>query len=92
MSYKIEYTSAQCVKRPLRRKKRGLIIGIVAALFSVSLLHPKVRLGLQDAILPGDDAVTASALGSLVTDLKEGETVTDAVSAFCMTVITESGT
>ena len=38
-------------------------------------------------LLPGDPAVTAAALENMAADLKAGQSVRDAITAFCAEII-----
>lgn len=95
MGYKIDYGTCGGAKLPLKKRrfrKKWAMIGIFAGLLALSMLHSKARLGIRDAVLPGDEAVTAAALQELVADLQAGEDFSGAVTAFCDYIITESGT
>ncbi len=95
MGYVMEYGCGVAVKLPLKKKKRkilpimGAILAIVLVL-TVQML-PGVRASLWKHLLPGDAAVTAQALQTLAADLQEGESFSDAVTAFCQQILTESG-
>lgn len=95
MAYKIEYGPGGMEKRPVKPPKRRLT-GVTAGAFCLFLLltllfWPKGRTALRDIVLPGDPEVTAEALRDLTSDLREGEGLSDAVTAFCHQIIEESG-
>jgi hypothetical protein len=48
---------------------------------------PQGRLWLRDLLLPGDEEITASALEGMVSDLRAGEPVREAVEAFCREIL-----
>jgi len=94
MGYRIDYSTCGGVRLPLkprRIRKKWVVTGIFVGLFALSMLHSEVRMGVRDAVLPGDEAVTAAALQELVADLQAGEDYSQAVTAFCDYIITESG-
>lgn len=94
MGYRIDYGTHGGGKFPLkprRIRKKWVVTGIFVGLFALSMLHSEVRMGVRDAVLPGDEAVTAAALQELVSDLQAGEDYSQAVTAFCESVIMESG-
>lgn len=93
MGYMIEYGCGTGVKLPVKKKKRWVIpiVLLLAASLLGAVFVPEIRIALRDIILPGDGAVTAEALQNLAEDLKDGEGVADAVTAFCQQILTESG-
>jgi hypothetical protein len=42
---------------------------------------------VQEVLLPGDPAVTAAALENMTEGLRSGESLLDAVTAFCREII-----
>lgn len=90
MGYRITYENGHIHKKTIRssqfRWKRWGAGAAVAAL-AVTLLIPRGRLWLRDILLPGDEDVTAAALGSLVENLSSGEPVGEAVQTFCREII-----
>ena len=90
MGYRITYENGHIHKKTIRssqfRWKRWGAGAAVAAL-AVTLLIPRGRLWVRDLLLPGDEDVTAAALGSLVEDLSAGEPVGEAVQTFCREII-----
>lgn len=94
MGYKIDYSTGDGAKMPVKPKKRRLRrwLGICCILMILgALVFPKGRRVIRDVILPGDEEVTAEALQCLISDLRAGDEVSEAVTAFCHHVITESG-
>lgn len=90
MAYRIEYDETG-VKRQTVRNKRFPLLWILLFAVGTAMLIPGVRLAVWHWILPGDGAVTAAALGELVTDLRDGESLADAVSVFCREIIEHGG-
>ena len=95
MGYLMEYGCGTAVKKPARKKRRGIlpIIAGITVLTSFFALHmfPEAGISLRDYLLPGDGAVTAQALQNMASDLREGESLSDAVTAFCQQILTQSG-
>jgi len=91
MPYRIEYGSAippQYIKKtnPLR-----LQIMTAACLVTFSLLvrqfFPAGTEKLREILLPGTPTVTQDALDILMGDLRNGEPITDAFTAFCVYIV-----
>ena len=66
-------------------KKWGVVAA--SAAFAVTLMVPQGRLWLRDLILPGDEDVTAAALEGIVSDLRSGEPLGEAVDTFCKEIL-----
>ena len=92
MGYRIEYgsdgakTSTTSQVKPKISRKR-VLISITAAAVTALLLWPAGRIWVRDLLLPGDEEVTAAALGSLIEDLSDGEPVGEAVESFCREIL-----
>ena len=56
-------------------------------LFLVNSRWPRGKAFLEKLTFSGDRAVTAAALEDLSRDLRQGEDLTDALEAFCKTVM-----
>ena len=90
MAYRIEYDSGG-VKRKVAEKKRFPVVWLLLCAAAAVLMIPGVRTTVLHWLLPGDGAVTARALCELVTDLREGEALSDAVTVFCREIISHGG-
>lgn len=90
MGYRITYENGHIHKKTVRssqfRWKRWGAGAAVAAL-AVTLLIPRGRLWVREVILPGDAEVTAAALEGMVSDLREGEPMGEALETFCREII-----
>lgn len=87
LGYRITY-GENAEKKELAGKKRKLPLRwIGAGLLVIAMLIPSVRNGARDALLPGNSEVTAAAVEALVEDLRSGDSVSEAVSAFCAYII-----
>ena len=90
MGYRITYDNGVAKKEVIRAqrvnwKKWGVVA--VSAVFAVTLMVPQGRLWLRDLILPGDEDVTAAALEGIVSDLRSGEPLGEAVETFCKEIL-----
>lgn len=93
MAYNILY-GADAIKYKVKEKNIGysnrsvvFIIAVCVVAMSIFLLRtPQVR----DYLTPGDKAVTKAALTEMVQDLREGENVTEALTAFCREIISHA--
>lgn len=88
MCYRITYENNLVKKKVVRKNNNTLLKRAIYAIFLCIILFcvlsgSKVR----SYLLPGDPQVTEKALKDLVVDLKEGDTVSDAVTAFCKEII-----
>lgn len=89
MGYRIDYNSETTVRRKVKMKRKpyfAVCIICVTVLLMLSLL-PSFRATLRDAILPGNDEVTASALNTMAKNLEDGASVPEAVKVFCAEII-----
>ena len=83
MGYRIVYGKQEKWKFP---KKKTLLL-VFAAMAMVVMLWPAGRNALREWMLPGDTEVTSQALQGLAADLSDGESLGDAVTAFCKEII-----
>lgn len=95
MGYRIDYGASEARKRsaPIIRHPVWAMTMCFFALFLVftAFFWPEGRDALCDVVLPGDGAVTAAALQGMVSDLSEGATISEAVTAFCREIIAGAG-
>jgi hypothetical protein len=94
MGYRITYENGvirkQAVRvRQVKWKRWGA--GAAATGLAIALMFPAGRLRIRDLLLPGDEEITAAALEGMVSDLRAGEPVGEAVESFCREIIA-SGT
>ena len=91
MPYRIDYLSGGTRRRPLHTKlprtavKTAIIIlALIAGALTVKIIGlPWV----QEVLLPGDPAVTAAALENMTDGLRSGDSLVEAVTAFCREII-----
>lgn len=89
MAYRIEYDSGGATRQEVRKKRFSAVWLVLAV--AAAILIPGIRTAVWHWLLPGDGAVTAQALGELVTDLQTGEPLGEAVTAFCREIISHGG-
>ena len=90
MGYRIEYGSQRQYSREKIRVGRIFwLTGACFLAFAFVTRHcwPQGQQLLEEALLPGDAAVTKQAFSLLTEQLRHGEAVGDAVAAFCREVI-----
>lgn len=91
MAYRIDYGFAGNQRKPLHRKLYTPVIktALVVLVLLAGAVAIKV-IGLtwvQDVLLPGDPAVTAAALQNMTDGLRSGDSLLDAVTAFCREIV-----
>lgn len=70
------------------KRLRGMIAGCLLAFLILTVrFWPEGREKLEEALLPGDPVVTKQAFSTMTERLQAGETITDAVTAFCQVVM-----
>ena len=94
MGYRIDYAGMPVTK--IIRPKNGIgLRAMVAAAFMVfcvmvRLLWPEGTNTLKTFLVPGELSVTEQAFSTLVTDLREGQTLEDSIWCFCKSVIDQA--
>ena len=91
MGYQIRYGDTQASSGG-QRPRLSRIIGLSLSFLLVFVLlswsfWPEGRAVLRDVLVPGDPDVTLHGLETLARELREGESLSDAVTAFCREVI-----
>lgn len=91
LGYRIEYGPRGAVMGSEKRKGgnlMGLTLGFFLLFCSVSShFWPEKWEGVSDYLIPGDAAVTRAAFSELTAQLHAGESVEDAVVAFCQEIL-----
>lgn len=91
MAYNIRYVSfGEEKKQPKEaqwRKRIGAGLLIVVLLIGAMTVKHRGLPWVTEYLLPGDPAVTAAALEEMVMDLRDGESLHDAVTAFCREIM-----
>ena len=92
MAYRIEYAQNSKYQPPASfcwdRLGRIVMVFFLFFLLATAVFWPDGRLMLQRMILPCDMDVTSAAFGSMLEDIREGESLEVAVEAFCKEIIT----
>lgn len=89
MGYRICYDCAGKYAVGKRKRYNGLLAAFLVVLLVFGAAAVKLA-GLewvQEVLLPGDAAVTAAALDGFVQNIKGGETLADAITAFCQEIL-----
>ena len=89
MSYCIKYDPEK--KKIYPQKATGKPRWLILALVLVVLLFAAQKLDtsgkIKSILLPGDPQTTSAALSTMITEIREGEPVGEAVTAFCLEII-----
>lgn len=77
------------LKIPNQNRKLLLRAGVLAvcAVLVVLCLQAPVREVIRDFLIPGDPDVTQSAFSQMVSDIRAGESFSDAVTVFCQEIL-----
>lgn len=91
MGYVIRYSGEEPKTSP-KASRFSRLPGLTAAfllafLLLTKLFWPAGSDKLREFLLPGDPDVTAGAITALVEDLREGQPVSDSVTAFCAEIL-----
>lgn len=88
MGYRITYENNLIKKEAVKKSNNTLLKKTIYAIIICIILFCVLSgRNARSYLLPGDPQVTEKALKDLVTDLKEGDAVSDAVTAFCKEII-----
>lgn len=95
MGYRIEYGSQGDLRKPLKPKRPYSAIAAAACVLAlvagaIAIKHTGLT-WVQEVLLPGDPAVTAAALENMVDNIKEGNSIAEAVTAFCQEIVENAG-
>ncbi len=89
MSYRIEYDPQKNKRYPIpsARKPGWLVITLAAvvALFALQKLAQKEK--MMSWLIPGDSAITSGAFSEMLDNIREGDSVGTAVTAFCREIL-----
>lgn len=86
MAYRIKYNLVGPDRKTTQKSKRtwAIVTALgIGVLMAIALHLPWA----QDLLLPGDSAVTAAALEGLAENLQQGESLMDAITVFCRSII-----
>ena len=91
MGYTIQYGpagKAEAAWHAKRRKKAGAILAVcvLAVVFAAMVLSGGFE-EIKNYLIPGDPEVTQAAFAQFTEDIRQGDTVGDAITAFCREII-----
>lgn len=88
MAYKINYSPEDSHRYPQVHKKKVIKWNkyYIVLLILAALLYFK-QLGIPNFLIPGDAEVTKNAMQEMISDMKSGESLDDALTAFCLDII-----
>ena len=90
MGYRITYENGVIRKQTLKKRRimwKRWSVGTVTAILAIALMVPQGRSWFRDLLLPGDEEVTAAALEGMVSDLRDGQSIGEALETFCKEII-----
>lgn len=91
MSYRIVYgpmPKVDQIRKGSSLRLRLLTAGfILLFVLAIKTLYPEGVQVLQKILSPGETGVTEAAFSEMISNLRNGETMADAVMAFCRQVI-----
>ena len=92
MAYRIQYSPESIKRYPCKpnRKQTKKYKLIVICLILAAALWVRTT-GIPDFLLPGDKEVTRAAAETLVKNVKQGSSMTDAVTVFCQEILHGAG-
>lgn len=90
MGYRIDYQPIKKVRGLEKRSCRRTALTFLSLLLFFLLtwgFWPEGRALLQEALIPGDNAVTVTALENLSNELSAGTELSQALEIFCMDIL-----
>ena len=91
MGYTIQYGpagKAEAAWHAKRRKKSGVILAVcVLAVAFVAIVLSGDFEQIKNYLIPGDLEVTKAAFAQFTENIRQGDTVGDAITAFCREII-----
>ncbi len=92
MGYQIRYDTVVMSKPKKSSLGSWLVIGALLLLVAGAAAVRSAWLPwVREVLLPGDPAVTAAALETMVAQLKGGQSITEAAAAFCREILAHAG-
>ena len=88
MAYKISYTPEDTHRYPQKVQRQPGRWGkyYIAILILAAVLCLK-QVGIPNFLIPGNAEVTKKAAQTMITEIKSGESLEDAITTFCMDII-----
>ena len=92
MSYKISYTPEDTKRYPLMRKRKPFPwLKCVTVIFVIAAALWVKKQDIPEFLIPGDPDITKSAVQTMVSEVREGESLEDAVFVFCKEILDNRG-
>lgn len=95
MAYTVYYTETGEIERnniALKKSNHKILVSLCLVLLfvfgTVKLLSSE---RIQQFLIPGDPQITKAAFAEMTQSVREGQSVEDAVVAFCRQILTEAG-
>lgn len=82
MGYKIAYSQETAYKFPIKQAKKFSVRWVIAGALAIGLLA-----GGWKWLLPGDPDKTQAALATLTEDIRAGQSLGQAITAFCQEIV-----
>lgn len=88
MAYRIQYTPEDSHRFPQTQNKAIFPWKRLFTLMFIlaSIVYLKFH-GIPDFLIPGDPEITVPAAQAMISDLKAGESLDNALTAFCLEII-----
>lgn len=93
MGYTVNYGPAQKGRRSRRRIRLRIplvALGLILSVLLARYIWPQQTQRLRQALFPWTRETVQEALAGLQENLENGETVSDAITAFCLEVLSEA--
>ena len=88
MAYRISYDANETKPGKRVDLKKIAIIFMVVAVIACAITINTVGLGwVRRVLLPGDPAVTAAALDEMLSDIRDGVPIVEALKTFCQEIV-----
>lgn len=92
MAYKIRYSPETGGRYPQRENRNSIRTGKWVLLLLIIIAAVWLRInGIPDFLIPGDPDVTRAAAASLLSELQNGSSISDAVTVFCKEILHGAG-
>lgn len=90
MGYRIQYGQTvvkESIYETTPKKKSAIPIKWIAAGCILLVLTLLGRSGRLDFLIPGDKEITKQAFSSMIDEVREGEDIKTAITAFCVEIL-----
>lgn len=89
MSYRVEYNPEKNKIYPITATKKTKWLHIVLTTMVALFILQKLDINQKGKylLLPGDPEITSSAFSAMVENIRGGDRIGDAVTAFCLEII-----